>query len=82
MKKFMFLLVLWGILIIFNDGTKLFIPEATHFMQHKEGIFSAKHYYTIYSWRKAKLKKVMSIPSDKVKYIRYLDNDENLFMHR
>lgn len=75
MKKLLIFLMLYGVLIVFNDGEKIFLPKATFVVLIDKCTFIKCFHYRIFQGTPFPFKQIMTIPAENVKY--YLIKEKN-----
>lgn len=70
-KKLLISLILWGVLVVFNDGKEVWLENASSFYAKNGGFFADKYtHYSVYCGQK----KCAEFNYDKVKYLIRKDN--------
>ncbi len=70
-KLLCYTILLWGVLVVFNDGKELWLENADSFYANNRGFFADKHtHYSVYCGQK----KCAELNFDQVKYIIRKDN--------
>jgi len=76
--KQILLLILFGVLVVFTNGEKLYVEKATHFRTTKSRVIGGDSYYILYNYINNSIipHDIMKIPFKNVLYVTEKDKVE------